>query len=560
MATSSTANTDIKQVPQDSSVREAMRRLAAELAAGLDPAVPPSRETLDAHGRLLLHGLALPEAYLGFAMVALDNAFWRAHFAAISPTRRLLLLPKCLSARTCCAPIDTIGLHCQACGACGITDMAAEAEELGYQVVVAEGTSSVILKVFEGQADAILGVACLDSLDQSFTRIAELGIPHQTVPLLTDGCSETQAESAELLAALHLYEDSAARAATRTYLPLIRVATGLFEPPALASLLAPVVTRPEDATDLLTATDTIALDWLQHGGKRLRPFVTLAAYAVGLHGEEALQTEAVADLLPPAVRRVAIAIEALHKASLVHDDLEDRDAFRYGRPTLHQTYGDATAINIGDYLVGLGYRLIAGESATLGAACVADLLNTLAAAHLDLCRGQGAELLWQRQTEVPRPRDVLAIYALKTAPAFEVALYAGLRASGVDVDRDLLRRFCIYLGEGYQILNDLADWDEHAENKVRAGSDVLARRPTLLRAFAADADAPALAALSTLPADAVVAAAHALYTRTGAFTQAERLLDKLRERAVALADGLDDPAQRALLGFLARMLLAPGAD
>ena len=53
--------------------------------------------------------------------------------------------------------------------------------------------------------------------------------------------------------------------------------------------------------------------------------------------------------IPDAVKRMALAIEIFHKASLVHDDIEDDDAVRYGRPTLHQKYGLATAINVGDY-------------------------------------------------------------------------------------------------------------------------------------------------------------------------------------------------------------------
>ena len=61
---------------------------------------------------------------------------------------------------------------------------------------------------------------------------------------------------------------------------------------------------------------------------------------------------------PRWIRRAALSIEAFHKASLVHDDIEDDDIFRYGRATLHRQYGVGTAINVGDYLIGLGYRLV----------------------------------------------------------------------------------------------------------------------------------------------------------------------------------------------------------
>ena len=191
--------------------------------------------------------------------------------------------------------------------------------------------------------------------------------------------------------------------------------------------------------------------------------------------------------IPQPFRRLALAIEALHKASLVHDDIEDDDEFRYGRPTLHRVHGVAQAVNIGDYLIGLGYRLIAGETGSLGAECIGDILDRLSQAHLELCRGQGAELAWQnRPQELPRPMDVLTVYALKTAPAFEVALYAGLRAAGVHMDLGALRRFSTFLGEGFQIRNDLDDWHADDNNKRSRGLDAQAGRPTILRAFAAE--------------------------------------------------------------------------
>ena len=90
-----------------------------------------------------------------------------------------------------------------------------------------------------------------------------------------------------------------------------------------------------------------------------------------------------------------MSIETFHKASLVHDDIEDDDAFRYGEETLHRKYGTPTAINVGDYLIGLGYRLVSREAKALGAETVADILDRLADAHLRLSEGQGAELLWR---------------------------------------------------------------------------------------------------------------------------------------------------------------------
>ncbi len=557
---------DIKLVPQDADQRGRIRESAAAVARDLPRCCPPPRDRLAEFGARVLASLGLPLDYLGFAMVALSNAFWREQFEAVPLDRRLLLLPKCLRDPDACrASFDSVGLHCAGCGACTIGELIARAEELGYEVIVAEGTSSVIMKVLDGEADAILGVACLDSLDESFEPILELGVPNQAVPLLRDGCERTETEPgliAELLTASRAH----AAAVTRSAVPLVRETRSIFAPAALDDVLRPQVCSdalaagPDAAqAEPMAATEAIAIDWLRCGGKRLRPFVTVAADALGRHGVAALRSDAdAAAMVTAPVRALAVAIEALHKASLAHDDIADDDEFRYGRPTLHRDHGLGMAVNVGDWLVGLGYRLIAAQADALGGDCVADILARLSAAQLALCRGQGAELAWTtRPRGALRPVDALAIGALKTAPAFEVALYAGLRSSGADFDEALLSRFSTYLGEAYQVLNDLEDWRSDGANKVALGQDVLAGRPTMLRALALEAGAWDRMASAAEAGDsaAVVRAVRALYDEVGAFDQARELVRRLRERCLAMADEARPAALGELLRFLVRTIL-----
>ena len=388
---------------------------------------------------------------------------------------------------------------------------------------------------------------------EPFARIADLAIPHAAVPLLSDGCRDRRDGRCWRRCGPGA---APGRNLTRRLRESVRLLT------RVAGAAVGPTSRLRQREDPLAATDAFALDWLRQGGKRLRPFVTLAAYAAARHGVAALEPDAdVAGLLPPAVRCLALAIEVLHKASLVHDDIEDEDLFRYGEPALHRRLGVGPALNVGDFLVGLGYRLLAGQSGELGAECVAAILSRLAAAHLELCRGQGAELLWKsRPGPGPSPRDVLAIYALKTAPAFEVALAAGLLAAGLTVDEKVLRRFCTYVGQGYQVLNDLEDWEEDADNKVTAGQDALSARPTLLRAFSleaggAEAAARLAAATEACCPERMVAAVRATYQELGVFDKAERLLERLRARALAQADEVQPEALASLMRFLARVIL-----
>ena len=554
---------DVKLVPPEPGVRAAIRRAAVECPGGKLTAGPPAIEDIQVRAAEILAHLRLPDGYLGFTMVCVDNTFWAADFAAVPFERRLLLLPKCLSnADACMGGYDTIGLHCAGCGACALAGLKQDAEHLGYEVIIAEGTSSAVLRVLEGRADAILGVACLDSLDRSFERISDLGIAHQAVPLLTDGCTNTTAEI-DLIRELIYTSSADERAERQSWLPLLRATRDVFEPVQLTEAIDARCSDPvaDDTTPTpLAATDRIACDWLARGGKRLRPFVTIAAYAMARHGFAGLEPGAdTLSLVPRPVRRVALAIEALHKASLVHDDIEDGDTHRYGEPTVHHVHGVGTAINVGDYLVGLGYRLIADQTDHLGAGCVADILRRLAAAHMRLCSGQGAELQWDSRPL--RPIDALQIGALKTAPAFEVALYAGLRAAETHVDEDLLRRLATYIGEGFQVLNDLDDWDERAAHRRPPGHDIITRRPTILRAFAEDAGGAEQLELLFEQAQSLddhsasIERVRGLYEELGAFEKARALHSRLREAALELAEHMPSAALRELARFLVRSIL-----
>ncbi len=190
--TGQTPLSDIKSIPVTATEREAIRVAVKSVVSELDPATPPNREKLEIIAVTVLSHLGYPLDYQGFTMVAISNCFWESQFTAIPYNRRLLLLPHCLSNDDICAgSYDSVGLKCAACGACSINDYQTRAVELGYQVIVAEGTSSVLMKVIDGSADALLGVACLDSLEKSFTRIVDLGIPNIGIPLLQDGCVKT---------------------------------------------------------------------------------------------------------------------------------------------------------------------------------------------------------------------------------------------------------------------------------------------------------------------------------------------------------------------------------
>lgn len=565
----------LKLVPESLELRERLRGECARVAATLDRSRPLTKDELEQVSRALLTSLEMPEGYLGWVMVVLSSEFWRDAVSSVPPQRRLFLLPHCLKhAAGCPAEYDQFGMNCKQCGACSIADFRGTAEEMGYRVLVAEGSPVVMKIIIGGYVDAVIGVACLNVLEKAIDKILLAGIPCMAVPLLSDDCRNTKVDEPWVDAMVRTPHVPAVRT-TRTYVHLMRTAADLFSTKSLDTLAprlrdkrslgdAAVDRDSISQMDPIAATEHIAYDFLARGGKHSRPFITLAAYDA-LTGDLGTMADGAVHCgkIPPTVSRAAVSIETFHKASLVHDDIEDGDAYRYGQPAVHQRFGVASAINVGDYLIGLGYRLLSGRidnDRRFDPAARIDVLDCLANAHTRLAEGQGAELLWRESVEKKlTPLDALKIYSLKTAPAFEAALYSGIRLAG-DATKyvEPIRNFSRNLGVAFQILNDLADWDNDSTNKVVGAGDVLAGRPTLLLALAlesaSDPDRAELMSVlsedSGLSSEQRIATAHRLYRSAGVFDLAMRLVDKHQQRAEAAAEQIEPEALRRLFFFL----------
>ena len=557
----------LKAVPETLTEREEIKAAAERFAAGLDKSRPFNKSQLEVFGREMLTELGKPEKYLGFAMVLIGNFFWRQQFLATPFERRLLLLPHCLKhAEGCPAEYDEFGLDCEKCGACSIADYKVRAEQLGYKVLVAEGSPIVLKIIVSGYVNGILGVACLNVLEKAIDKVLIAGVPSYAVPLHSGDCKNTKMDEPWIWEVLEKYEPLE-EPQTQSYLPLMRSANKLFDDEQQFAKLLPRVRSKthELAATPLGQTEHVAYDWLQHGGKRFRPFITLAAYDA-MTGARSLSGGANGDdvTIPDGVGRVAMAIEAFHKASLVHDDIEDSDLYRYGRVTLHRTHGVGPAINIGDHLIGIGYKLVAAARSDIGAEAAADILDRMANAHVRLCDGQGAEMAWQASPDFTlTPLDALQIYALKTSPAFEAALYAGIRMAGsADGFEEMIPQFARHVGVGFQILNDLKDWRGDENNKLVAGQDALALRPTVLLALALQeaseeqrktlrdalsGDEPAAVRLGRL---------RRVFSDLKVFDKADALVEKSRARAEQLADEVQNEDLRRLLYFFIDTVLA----
>jgi len=515
------------EVPPTRADRERVRR-AARAHVAAERLVPPlSLEELQAHARRVLERAGLDPRHEKFATVLVSNASWADTMAGIPPERRLLLLPQCLRDEEACrAELDEFGLVCGHCGRCPIHHLQAEAERLGYVVLVAEGTAVVTALIESGRIDAIVGVSCLSVLERVFPFMEAGAIPGIAIPLLQDGCANTSVDLDWVWEAIQLTSADATR---RLDLDALRAEVAAwFTPQGLEQVLGPARSR----------TERLARGWLARSGKRWRPFLAVCAF-------QALQHDPAAPL-PDDLRRLAVAIECFHKASLVHDDIEDNDALRYGQKTLHAEHGIPVALNVGDFLLGEGYRMIAEADGRpeRGAA----MLRVATSGHRSLCVGQGEELCWMREPAPLRPTQVVEIFRQKTAPAFEVALRLGAIRAGADGEIGrLLSDYSAALGIAYQIRDELLDFHDEVDRPDGAMS------PSILLALASERAEGDLAALlqaswrrpwrsSALRHEIEKALDH-LHVHDAA----RQLLDAYKQKAIRSLRTLDSPCLKGLL-------------
>lgn len=514
-------------VPQTAGQREALRAQARAFAAerGLRP--PLSAAELRLHTAELLRVGDVEPRFHDFAAVLLSNEVWRETLATVPYERRLLLLPKCLRVEhRCPAPFDEFGLLCKQCGLCTIQDLQAEAERLGYAVLVAEGSALVMALIRTGKIDAVVGVSCLSVLERAAPHMEAAAVPGIAIPLLQDDCADTNVDVDWVWDALHLTSDDRTRRLDLE--ALRRDVDGWFHPDALERIGGPAPT-PAERT---------GREWLGRAGKRWRPWLVTSVY-------QSLQADPHAPI-PPDVQRAGVAVECFHKASLVHDDIEDGDAWRSGQPTLHETHGVPVALNVGDLLVGEGYRLLAECEAP--AQVRSEALLAAARGHRRLCIGQGAELAWVRAPQPLTVLELVEIFRQKTAPAFEVALQLGACLGGASRDVfEVLARYSTALGIAYQIRDDLDDLSEGWPHP-----DLARLRPTMPLALAYERSTGSDRQLlerfwrratgehEREPVRAIVCADETI-------RRCRRLLESYKEEAVQALAPLEHPSLKGLL-------------
>lgn len=236
----------------------------------------------------------------------------------------------------------------------------------------------------------------------------------------------------------------------------------------------PISTRIESAIAALVAKGQAgrapgrlgaALDYATApGGARIRPTILLSV------------ARACGDDAPGLADAAAAALEFIHCASLVHDDLpmfDDADT-RRGKPSVHRAFSEPLALLAGDSLIVMGFEALAHAGAALPhrALELSLILGKRTGMPFGICAGQG----WESEAEI----DLSAYHQAKTGALFIAATQMGAVAAGQDAEpwEELGAR----IGEAFQVADDLRDaLCSAAELGKPAGQDDLHGRPNAVR-------------------------------------------------------------------------------
>ena len=200
------------------------------------------------------------------------------------------------------------------------------------------------------------------------------------------------------------------------------------------------------------------------GGKRLRPLLTLAGAYAGC-GEKAA--------IPQTARVLAAAVEFIHNATLLHDDVIDKSDQRRGKQTANAVWGNEASVLVGDFLFARAFELMV-ETGDIG------ILELLASASAQITEGEVKQMTMQHEPASPLS-DYLEVITSKTAILFAAAAQAGVRCAGGDKElAQAMHHYGLALGRAFQICDDALDYVSSTDKMGKnAGDDFFEGKITL---------------------------------------------------------------------------------
>lgn len=186
-------------------------------------------------------------------------------------------------------------------------------------------------------------------------------------------------------------------------------------------------------------------DYPDRGGKMMRPSLCIAtARAFGASVEDAVQS--------------AVAIELLHNALLIHDDIEDESEQRRGKPTLHELHGIPIALNVGDMLAMTSLRPLIDNVDRIGPSLALQIVRETERMARESAEGQAIELGWRLDNTIDlSPSDYLVMVLKKTCWLASIypSRIGAILGTRQELAEDAFVRFGFFLGAAFQIHDDV---------------------------------------------------------------------------------------------------------
>jgi len=200
------------------------------------------------------------------------------------------------------------------------------------------------------------------------------------------------------------------------------------------------------------------------GGKRLRPLLTLTAYSLYQNDFQ-------------SIVKYAVAVEAFHNFTLMHDDIMDKAPLRRGKPTVHEKYNSNTAILSGDVMLVKVYDMFL----SLPDDKLRDVIRLFNKTAAEVCEGQQLDMDFETKSKVSESQ-YLEMIRLKTAVLLGFSLELGaILASAPEEDRKALYDFGVNIGVGFQLMDDLLDvYADQKKFGKTVGGDIVSNKKTYL--------------------------------------------------------------------------------
>ncbi len=182
----------------------------------------------------------------------------------------------------------------------------------------------------------------------------------------------------------------------------------------------------------------VANHLISSGGKRLRPMLTLASSVLyGYKGENHI--------------KLATAVEFMHTATLLHDDVVDESDLRRGKSTARMIWGNQASVLVGDFLLGQAFRMMVDVGSL-------DALDVLSSAACVIAEGEVLQLSVAKNMETTED-DYLSVIRAKTAALFAAAAEVGpIVADAGKAGRNAMKSYGMNLGLAFQLVDDVLDY------------------------------------------------------------------------------------------------------